>query len=210
MTIEEIVTRRGITEILHFTTNLGLVGILDSRFLKSRQRLEKDQRLEYIFSPNAAFRKDADWLDYVNLSISRLNSRFFSISKNNWHRQRDIWWCVLSFNPIILTHEGVYFTTTNNIYTAVRQRPGSEGLEAMFADAVVRWAGNSVVRSATTPAPFPTCEQAEVLYPGEVSTDFLQEIYVSCEEDADQVFGQIRALGHPEVQVNIMPKMFGL
>lgn len=211
MTVEDIVLGRGITEILHFTTNLGLVGILDSRFLKSRQRLEHDQRLEHIFSPNAAFReKDAAWLDYVNLSISRVNSRFFAISKDHWHRDRDLWWCVLSFAPIILSQEGVYFTTTNNIYTGVRRDLGPVGLEAMFAKNITRWSGYTVVRDPALPARFPTDEQAEVLYPKEVSSNFLQGVYVACDEDADEVYGQVGALGHSNFSVAVSPKMFGL
>jgi hypothetical protein len=211
MTVEDIVRRRGITEILHFTTNLGLVGILDSRFLKSRQRIENDQRLEHIFSPNAAFReKDADWLDYVNLSISRVNSKFFAISKNHWHRDRDLWWCVLSFEPIILTHEGVYFTTTNNIYTGVQRGIGPAALEAMFAKNITRWTGYTVVRDPALPAQFPTCEQAEVLYPREVSSTCLQRVYVSRDEDADEVYGQVEALNHSKFPVTVFPKMFGL
>lgn len=208
MTIQEIVEQRGISEVLHFTTNLGLVGILDSCFLKSRKRLENDQRLEYIFSANAAFRKDSDWLDYANLSVGRINSKFFGISKDRWHRDRDIWWCVLSFKPIILSHDGVYFTTTNNIYTSVRRSKGPKGLEAMFADRVIRWEGYSVIRDSTTTACYPTCEQAEVLYPGEVSSSYLQKIYVFCDEDADDVHGQVRALGHSEVETIVLPEMF--
>ncbi len=210
MTVEEVVLKRGIQEVLHFTTNLGLVGVLDSGSLKSRQRLENDQRLEHIFSPNAAFRKDSDWLDYVNLSISKVNSRFFDICKNRWHRERNIWWCVLSFQPIILSHSRVYFTTTNNSYDCVRQAQGPEALEAMFAEKVEWWEGKYLRRSAKTSAAFPTNEQAEVLYPREVSSDFLQRIYVSCEEDLDEVYGQLGALGHRQIPITVNPAMFGM
>lgn len=210
MTVQEVIAKRGIQEVLHFTTNLGLVGVLDSGSLKSRQRLEVDQRLEHIFSPNAAFRKDIDWLDYVSLSVSRVNSRFLDICKNRWHRHRNIWWCVLSFQPIILTHNGVYFTTTNNIYPGVRQTQGPEALDAMFAERVEYWPGKYLRRNAKTSAAFATNEQAEVLYPSEVSSNFLQRIYVSCEEDLDEVHGQLGALGHREIPTTVVPKMFGM
>ncbi|HBB94796.1 MAG TPA: DUF4433 domain-containing protein [Blastocatellia bacterium] len=210
MTIQEIVAKRGVQEVLHFTTNLGLVGVLDSGSLKSRKRLEVDQRLSHIFSPNAAFRKDKNWLDYVNLSVSQVNSRFFDICKNRWHRHRNIWWCVLSFQPIILTHYGVYFTTTNNSYPGVQQTQGPEGLEAMYAERVEYWPGKYLNRNAKTSAAFTTNEQAEVLYPSEVSSDFLQRIYVSCEEDLDEVHGQLGALGHREMPTTVDPRMFGM
>lgn len=208
MTIEHIIQHRQITEVLHFTTNLGLLGTLYSQSLKSRHRLTQDKQLEYIFSPNAAFRKDAAWLDYVNLSISQINSYFFNVSAGRWHRDRDIWWCVLSFSPKILTHEGVWFTSTNNIYTGVTRGQQAQGLESVFAERVVRWNGNIVCRGATTPACNPTCEQAEVLYPGEVSTNFLRKIYVSTEDDADEICGHFCGVGHPEVDLVVLPSLF--
>ena len=210
MTIEEILRRRGISEILHFTTNRGLLGVLHSGFLKSKKRLQTDQQLEFIFNANAPFRKDLDWLDYVNLSISRINSRFFDISKNRWHRDRDIWWCVLSFAPIILSHKGVYFTTTNNMYSGVRRAQGPEGLEAMFADKIVQWHSSSVIRDPKSQTAYPTCMQAEVLYPGEVSSGFLRKVYVACGEDSDEVHGQFAALGHDQVTIIVSPEVFRL
>jgi hypothetical protein len=59
----------------------------------------------------------------VNLSISRINARLFNISAKNWHRALDGWWAVLSFDPLILTHDGVVFATTNNAYPGVIRRP---------------------------------------------------------------------------------------
>jgi hypothetical protein len=210
MSIEEIVRQRGITEILHFTTNRGLLGVLHSRFLKSKERLQTDQQLEFIFHANAPFRKDLEWLDYVNLSVSRINSRFLDISKNRWHRDRDIWWCVLSFAPMMLSHSGVYFTTTNNMYTGVRRAQGPEGLEGMFAGTIVQWHSSSVVRAPKSPAAYPTCMQAEVLYPGELSTSFLQKVYVACDEDSDEVYGQFAALGLDQVTIIVSPEVFRL
>jgi ssDNA thymidine ADP-ribosyltransferase, DarT len=209
MSISDVVERRGIKEVLHFTTNLGLIGILDSRHLKSRQRLNKDERLEHIFSPNAAVRdKDSAWLDYVNLSISRVNNKFFDISRNRWHKGKPLWWCVLSFRPIILSHNGVYFTTTNNIYTDVARGSGAEALESMFAPKIKQWAGTYVTRPTGMDTAWPTCEQAEVLYPGEVSTSFLQAIYVGGDEQVDEVYGLFAGLGHPEIGTIVQPRLF--
>jgi len=209
MNISEIVERRGIKEVLHFTTNLGLIGILDSRYLKSRQRLNKDERLEHIFSPNAAVRdKDADWLDYVNLSISRVNRRFFDISRNSWHKDKPLWWCVLSFEPIILGHEGVYFATTNNIYPGVLRGSGPQALEGMFGAKIEWWEGKFITRVSGLDLALPTYEQAEVLYPGQVSTDFLRSIYVGSEEHVDEVYGLFAALGHREIETTVQKSLF--
>jgi len=208
LTVEEIIHARGIEEVLHFTTNCGLLGILDSRVVKPRARLESDERLEFIFSPNAAFRKDARWLDHVNLSVSRINSRFFATS-GRWHGGRDIWWAVLSFRPEILTHPGVVFTTTNNKYRVTVRGTGPEGLERCFATTVIEYeSGTTATRWANMPPNLTTCQQAEVLYPGELSTEFMQRIYVKMGEHQDDACGQLLAIRHPAVQVVVDPGKF--
>jgi len=209
MNIEEIINHRGISEILHFTTNKGLLGILDGKALKPRSRLDKDERLEYIFQPNAANRtRDVAWLDHVNLSISRPNTEFFSISSGAWHRYKDLWWCVLSFDPQILTHPGVWFTTSNNIWGGCARAKGCEGLDAMFADVVYGRYSAAIRRPASLPANCPTSEQAEVLYPGDLSTDFLRKIYIAEQEVEDEVLGQMGAVNHQVVPIEVNPDMF--
>jgi hypothetical protein len=53
-----------------------------------------------------------------------------------------------------------------------------------------------------------TCEQAEVLYPGELSLDHLQRIYVAKGFDQDDVYGQLAAIGWRDVEVQIAPERF--
>lgn len=208
MTVKEIIQARGITEVLHFSTSEGLVGVLDKRAVKPRSQLPDDKRLEFIFKPNAIFRKDVGWLDHVSLSISRINSEFFAVS-GRWHRERDIWWCILSFRPEILTHSGVVFATTNNKYHVTVRGTGASGLEQLFAPAVVAYPSGTVERrSSTMPANLTTCEQAEVLYPGELSTRFLERIYVKDGDHQDQVFAQLSGIQHPLVDVVIDPEKF--
>lgn len=208
MTIEDIITQRKLTEVLHFTTNEGLLGILYSHAAKSRKRLPHEKQLEYIYKPNAVFRKDSDWLDYINLSISRMNYQFFDVSANRWHRERNIWWCVLSFKPVILSHTGVIFATTNNMYTGVKRAPGAKGLLALFADSIIQYSGTVVKRDTELPVNFPTCRQAEVLYPGQLSTEYLQRVYVAIGEDHDEICGQCAGVCHPDIDVCVLPEIF--
>ncbi|QIJ50297.1 DarT ssDNA thymidine ADP-ribosyltransferase family protein [Raoultella ornithinolytica] len=162
MSIDEVVAKRNISSVLHFTTNRGLLGILATKTLKSRLRLNKDEHLKHIFQPNATCRdKDKAWLDYVNLSISRINMGFFNTSSKSWHSEKNFWWSVLDFSPKILNHQGVNFTTTNNIYTGVLRKTGHDGLEAMFADRINQWLGKDIIRPRALDAKFPTCLQAE-------------------------------------------------
>ncbi len=133
MTISTILAEREITEVLHFTTNKGLVGSLAERYLMSRYLLPASKYLQHVLHVNSAIRpeeaayfdKSQNWLDYVNLSISEINRRFFDVSLRR-HKDADIWWAILSFDAEIMTHEGVFFATTNNSYDDECLRAGGE------------------------------------------------------------------------------------
>lgn len=208
MTIADEIARRGIESVVHFTTNRGVLGVLATRALKARRRLNDDEQLRHIFQANSATRKDVDWIDYVNLSVSRINPGFFSAS-GNWHRERDFWWCILDFDPHIMTHPGVFFTTTNNIYTGVLRGSGLAGFDAMFLNQISHWNGRFVRRAPDAMDWQTTCVQAEVLYPGEVSTQYLNRVLVRRESDGDELAAQMRVVGHPEVEIVVRPDLFG-
>lgn len=209
MTVMDSIAVRQIDEVVHFTSSHGCLGTLYTKQLQSRKRLEGDPMVEYLFKPNAALRKDPAYLDYVSLSISHINTQFYNTSSNAWHRDEPIFWCILSFNPIILSHISVEFATTNNIYSSVRRGLGAGGLEMLYADQIVRWFGNTVRRSPALPACYPTCFQAEALYPSTVSTDHLQRIYVKTHTDQSEVVGFLKATFHRDVEVLVAPEKFG-
>ena len=210
MSITNIITQRGITELMHFTTNRGALGILASKALKSRKILGEDTQLEKIFFPNARNRsRDAQWIDFVNLSISQINEDFFSIAAKNWHRNENFWWAIFSIAPEVMTHNNVYFTTTNNMYSSVRRQTGLVGLESMFAPQITQWQGKVRYRSAETALHAPTCNQAEVLYPTQLSTQYLRCIYAHSDRDADELAGQMAMVRHEEVSIQVRPDLFG-
>jgi hypothetical protein len=207
MGIEELIAARGIREILHFTTNRGLLGVLATQRVKSRKRLPDDAQLEYLFLPNTEYRKDIAWIDFVNLSVSRVNNRFMNWSRRQPRNER-LFWCILAFSPAILLHSGVRFTTTNNIYTGVRRGVLAEDLEALFAPRVHQWGPYYVDRGARTTDCCPTCEQAEVLYPRELSVEYLDRIYVVDHETQDEVHAMIGAVGCFDYDVVVDPLKF--
>lgn len=197
---------RGITEVVHFTTIHGAVGILASRLLKSRKRLPRDKYLEHVYRPNAKSRsRDAAWLDYVNLSISRINDWMFDTSER-WHIADGVSWVVLSFTVDILGHPGVVFATTNNIYPACQRGEGVEGFNRLFDEVVLGRYSVPHTRDGL-PDSFTTDRQAEVLYPGELSTDHLQRIDVQVADAADDVEGVLGGLGL-ELPVRYAPEVF--
>lgn len=209
MTVQDVIVRRGITGVLHFTTNLGALGVLYTGALKARSRLAADKQLEYILTLNAKYRdRDTRWHDYVNLSITKINGAFFEISSGKWHKNEDLFWVVLSFDPSILCHEGVTFTTTNNIYSKVRRDLGEIGIESMFAPKIVRWVGHEVGRPITTPNNVTTCQQAEVLYPKEVALKHLRTIYVFKHEYGDELSAQMAVTNNTGIKIVCQPDRF--
>jgi hypothetical protein len=206
MTVEEVLTRRGVDELLHFTTNVGATGILGDGEVLPRSRLPNEKHLANVYPPNSRIRYDVAHLDYVNLSITRINQRFFA-SSTNWHRDEDVWWCVLSFDPVIAAHEGVQFSSTNNRYTGCRHFTGGDGLEALFGPRIHQYASKWATRAAGIPANWPTDRQAEVLYPGALSTDFLRRIYVASNAHHDVIATNADIYGR-DVTVEVRPGVF--
>lgn len=202
-----LIDERQIKRVVHFTTNRGVLGVLATGKLLSRARLPEEKYLEHIFTANSDFRKDPAWLDYVNLSIGAINGKFFEYS-NRQHVGEDLWWAVLAFDPVILCHSGVYFCTSNNIYSGTLRAQGAEGLAALYDERVHQYLGNWAIRQPTRQSDLPTCPQAEVLYPGEVTTEYLRTLYVSQDAHAEAVAGMMASVGHREVPIEVDPSIF--
>lgn len=196
---------KGVGSVLHFTTLSGAIGVLASQAVKSRTRLPKEKYIEYVYEPNSV-RKDTEWLDYVNLSIERINDWMFMAS-TRWHPAKVNSWVVLSFSPQILAHPGVVFTTTNNIYPSCKRAEGLSGFNQMFAKTVRGRYGVLHDRSDKLPS-WPTDRQAEVLYPGELSCEHLQRIDVQVEEAVDSICGVLSGLRQRSLPVRHAPEVF--
>ena len=79
MSVKDIISRRSIESVLHFTTSDGFLGMIsgDKKQVLPRARLSDEKHLEFIATPNAPVRTDTEWLDHVNLSISKINPYYF-------------------------------------------------------------------------------------------------------------------------------------
>lgn len=216
MSLMDEITARGISEVVHFTTNRGLLGALASQSLLSRPLLGSDAYLRHVLQLNAAVRpeesalfdKTEDWIRFVNLSISEINRRFLDVSRR-WHTNDYVWWCILSFEIEIMTHDNVWFTTTNNGYEDCLRRRGVEGFEGLFANRVVRKKSNSwSVTRQNRPPCLTTCEQAEVLYPERLSLKHLQKVYVEEDGHHDAVAGWLDQFKYENVEVVIDQRKF--
>ncbi|HEN9576542.1 TPA: DUF4433 domain-containing protein [Acinetobacter baumannii] len=214
MSLSEAIKQKGIEEVLHFTTNRGIVGILATGYLTSRAGLRDHDLLEHVLHVNAKdrpeaselFDKSENWLDFVNLSISEINQHYFQVSKR-WHVDQNVWWLILSFDSEIMNHEGVYFATTNNSYPYCKRGKGIEGFELLFQNIINRKYNWSVVRN-NREKKLPTCQQAEVLYPKKISINYLIKVYVNSEDNYDRVKGWLRQFNLPNVEVEINSNKF--
>ena len=194
--ISALAGARGITEVVHYSTNLGLLGCLQSGFLLPRNRLLLAQQLSYIATLNtpvrheerSSFDKSEEWIDYINLSISEINSRLFRFSTQKWHlNNEDIFWIILSFDVSVLDDPGVYFASTNNIYDMVTREEGAAGFQALFAPIIRRKHPTWRAVRGGRENELTTCEQAEVLYPAGLDIANLRRVYVRTGEHADTV-----------------------
>jgi hypothetical protein len=191
--IVQAATDRLIDRVVHFTTDDCLIGVLYRRALLSRGLVPDDVDLRHVYTPNNVTRRDMFWKDYINLSITRISTHMFGYSC----RQRPDMagrWVILEFDPSILGHGGVIFTTTNNIYSGIRRYEGLAGFELQFAPRITRWTNNVVDRPAQHPANLTTDRQAEVLYPFDLSTEHLQSVVVQSGETFDHIHGIMSGL----------------
>ncbi|HEX3462580.1 MAG TPA: DarT ssDNA thymidine ADP-ribosyltransferase family protein [Candidatus Elarobacter sp.] len=207
--VAALVRELGVEEVVHFTRNCGLLGIAAEGAVLARKHLDRSQYLKHIYRPNAKLRRDVEQLDYVNLSIGRVNASLLDIAMNKWYRdEEDLFWCVLAFSPEILSHNGVLFVTTNNMYTGAVRAPGAAGLRALYEPAVEQWTGKIVRRRPETERAWPTCRQAEALYPDALSVKYLTKIYLRDEADGDEAHGVLKTFGLNRIPLVIDASMF--
>src|SRR5689334_15443365 len=130
MSVSDLARARGITEIVHYTSQRGVQGSVMKWATLSRERIECDEDLAFIYQ-GVWERRDPEWVDHISLSVSRINADLYSRSRK---RFPDYWWGVLSFRPEILDHGDVWFATTNNVYPVCERARGEAGFDALFAD----------------------------------------------------------------------------
>jgi hypothetical protein len=205
--ILEIVDERGIERVLHFTTNLGLVGIFATRNIKSRELLNENQYLEHLFIANNPVRKDPTWEGYVSLSISRTNTQHLEYSRQN-HLRDDLWWSVVELKPDVLAHDGVVFVTANNIWPRTIRGTGPDALDRLFSPRVAGRYETFHDRSMGMPDSWTTSDQAEALYPQEVDSSHIRCIYVRSDEHAADVEAGLGATSHPDIPVRVDREVF--
>ncbi len=200
---------RGITSIVHFTrVPRGITGILGSSAIKARRDLPSEQYVRHIYEANAADRsRDYLWHGYINLSVTSINLRMFKFSRR---QHPDGKWAILEFDPEILGYPGVVFITTNNAYSVTHRCTGLQGFEQMFAPKIP-WGRKGSVHIRRNHKPHQTTDpQAEVLFPFELTLEYLHTITVTDEATEDSVIAALSIFPDrkAKIRIKIDPKAF--
>jgi hypothetical protein len=194
---------KGVEEILHFTTDKGIMGSLRKEALLSRAQVQDDPDLAFIFLGVWPV-KAREWVDYVSLSVHSINLDLWERAVRNLP---DRWWGVLAFDPAILDHDGVYFATTNNIYPACRRGQGTASFEALYGDPVLGRYSYPHDRDGLAEAQ-PTDRAAEVLYPTALRLEFLRCVYIATTEHRRMIRAWCSAFDCPEPVLEVRPEIF--
>lgn len=207
--IPTFLASRGITEVLHFTPHDGAFGILSTGFLLPNAEVKAEKRLEFVLKLNVQERKDRQWAGHNSMSITVPNHQFLRYSRNT-HGTGISWWCIFAFDPIILAHPDVVFTSGNNTWPNTRRVKSYQGLVGMFADNVPGRYDSIITRHASLPANVPTSYEAEVLYKGRLPLQYMRHVYFEDQEHADEFFAEASVFGValPEGAVVLRPELF--
>lgn len=177
--MEEIIRRRQITALYHFTPLENLPDILENGLL-SRNQMEK--------KGIQAFIPDSDrldgCLDYISLSIGHPNYKMFYVKRNEDTRRI---WLVLELDPKLLLDHSCRFHQTNAAKAgeqdiSIELLESAEGLERLFDSKV-----GSVERSDEINLCDPTDPQAEILVKGSISKEYFQAIWIESGEIYDEL-----------------------
>jgi ssDNA thymidine ADP-ribosyltransferase, DarT len=204
VTVVDLAAEFGVTELLHYTPNPGMLGTLRTECLLSRRRVEGNEEVAYIREPVWP-RKKERWTDHVSLSISRINAELFEQSRRHYPEH---WWSILSFDTAMLDVEDVWFATCNNFFPRCQRNQDEAGFRALFAEEVVGKLDTLHRRDDTMPASWPTDRTAEVLYPGQIGLSHLRSIYVSELKHRAIILAWSEALSIEPPMVLIEPQRF--
>jgi len=190
--IAAFIREREISKVVHFTSTSGLIGILLSGKIMSRETMRHfiednpNSPVGRYFHANDSERWDKR-LDCINTSIERINVDLFAAMKSRSAGVAMEPWCIIELDTICLLKNKVVFTVANAASTYVRRNGSQEGLaglEALYADLVTsgRQDENRVTvmqetkRERGAHCNWATNSQAEALIPGEIPVIYIKRV----------------------------------
>ncbi len=160
MDIAQLIAKRGITRLCHFTPSRNLQHIAAGKVgVLSTANLSKAER--GTFNPTDLARLDGR-TTHICCSIEYPNAWYFDKARGNEKLFPD--WVVLLIKPDYLLVETTLFCPRNAAAHGGRNiLQGQDGFEAMYADRIKGAYDKTFSRATTHLSPCPTDQQAEVL-----------------------------------------------
>ena len=173
----EILTR-GIKYLIHFTTTLNLRSILECGKLIPRETIESmaDEKIDFLDYIQLTDKNRLDGKQFINLSISRINTYLFERFQERTRENASVNWCILRINPIYIYAKETKFSIANAASNESKQfgiTGDFEKFKSLFADHLPIKYG---VRPEGMDPMFPTSVQAEVLVREEIPTESILEV----------------------------------
>ncbi len=204
--IQEKVTRRGISRLCHFTPSRNLLHIAtDPNGILSTARLEKDEKA--ILNPTDLERYDGH-PSHVCCSIQYPNSWYFNRARNDGQNLFTDW-VVLFIKPYHLWASGTKFCERNAAANSGRGiAEGEVAFNAMFQDRVTGTCNMVYTRSHVHPSWLTTDEQAEVLIPDRVAREDILGVAVATLEQAKREHVRLTQLQAEVPKLFVVPEFF--
>lgn len=190
--IAAFIREREISKVVHFTSTSGLIGILLSGKIMSRETMQHfiednpNSSVVKYFHANDPERWDKR-LDCINTSIERINGDLLAAMKSRSEGVVMEPWCIIELDTICLLKNKVVFTVANAASAYVRRNGSKEGLagiEALYDDLVTsgRQDVNHVTVTQETKREsgvhynWATNSQAEALIPDEIPISYIKRV----------------------------------
>ncbi len=167
--IQQLVEKRGIRRLLHFTRVENLASIFEKNILP-QQDLPPDHKVNNSKDGNK---------DCVCLSISHPSKMFFPMRKKD---PPDSNWCVIILKPEVMWERTCRFTPINavsNILKAQNEQAfyGADALENMFAETVANPKEEVENRAGYLQDNMVTNPQAEIRVHGAIESDYFTAVH---------------------------------
>lgn len=201
--IEQVVKKRSIKNLIHFTPTINFMSMVEQQAILSRDHLEKLDIEQYDVLDYVQFTDSIRYDDksYINLSITEPNRFLFRKFRERTKNDPSIEWCVLKLKTELLYWHDTLFSVTNAAsYAAKREgiNGTSHDFEKLFQSELLL--KNRVCRFSGMANNLTTDNQAEVLVKNKIPFSYVEEV---CFVDECSMASTLAALSFLEFDTSI-------